>query len=118
MNVKTFSIENFNLIVKEIKERIKLCDVLSDYIDDFSDIETNYGKSLVKINNSSFSNNSKIENISTISLCWEIISKYSLASGKEHSSLALNLSQSIVKTLPEHTKMGNRSIQSISQKVK
>jgi hypothetical protein len=39
----------FKVLIKEARERSKLCDSLSSFLDDFSVTEEAYGKSLVKV---------------------------------------------------------------------
>ena len=117
MDLRSFQIENLNIIVREIKERIKICDAISDCIEDFSEIETIYGKNLIKINTSPSYSNIKFESLNNISNGWESIYRFAVTSGKEHSTLATNLIQSIVKTLPENAKNENKAINTAFTKV-
>lgn len=42
---------HFNYAVKEIKERLKICNALGQFVDDIADIESAIGKAISKVNN-------------------------------------------------------------------
>jgi hypothetical protein len=46
------AIYHFNYAVKEVKERLKVCNALGLFIDDIADIENAIGKALSKVSNS------------------------------------------------------------------
>ena len=48
--LRNFPAKYFRFIVKEMKERIKICEEISNNMDDSAEIECAFEKSLVKVN--------------------------------------------------------------------
>ena len=108
--------EYVHVAAKDIRERMKVCDALHSYLEDFSEVENIYGKCLLKICNNS-SNQTKGEWLVSIHAAWESVYRMSSAFGKEHVALSNNLIQSVGRTFPEYSRSGTRKIQSLVSKV-
>ena len=105
------SYEYFSVFAASVRDRNRLIDALASYIEEYAEIEVSYGKALSKVKG--------VDGKSDISLAagWESIFLFSQTTGREHASLATNLSQSIVRTLHDCSKGNGRIVQSLTMKV-
>ena len=109
-------IEYFNILVSAVKDRNRILDSLASYLEDYSEIEGTYGKQMVKIKGIVDSNSSKLTD-PLIGSGWESIYRFSLSSGKEHSSLAANISSSIIRSLQDSSRTNHKTILGIVSRI-
>jgi len=109
-------IENFNLLVKEVKDRIKINEVLCALIEDYIEVETTLGKQLIKVGNSACST-TKTEALAILSGGWDGFYRFSVALGKEHTIYGTNLIKSITVILPEQVRQLQRTLHSTHTKI-
>lgn len=128
----------FKVIIKETRERSRICDAISQFLDDYAHAEEAFGKSLVKVRviiaigyiriklivilmyeqaGSNSLTQSKQDWPNSTNGAWNNISIFTEKLGKQHIGYATCLSQSISRSFLEHSKISVAALGAIDVKV-
>lgn len=108
---------SFRVVSNEASDKLKVCFALSGFTEDFAEVESVLGKSLIKLGSQSFMT-TKSDCLPNSVVAWELLFKIlTTSSGKQQCTFSTNLQQNICKMLPEASKSYKRKLQVVLTKI-
>jgi len=111
----TIPICDVRYTVQEVRQRMRVTEQMSGFIEDQSDNENRFGLSLQKTNALSVS--TRADWLPVVTASWECVIKTTAAVGKQHVNRSLGVSSTAAKAFPEVIKTSLKKIVGFVTKV-